>query len=183
MAIVHTVHTVHTLFSEPWTRKMCEQDTYLSYCLDFCPPYLSGWSTQSTRPQVTPPQLTIPLLTHKDVYLVQVICYTRIKNEAVMTIRRALKYFVYANLVAWLLTFSFAGLLAWALMELDTCGTGNIEIEVCMLPYIYWLNDLIGAPQTSHTLATVFILAWWGEIVSVEGNVFMGGIKCDSLVN
>ena len=54
-----------------------------------------------------------------------------------MTIRRAVKYFVYANLGAWLLTFSFAGLLAWALMELDACVTGNIEIEACMLPYIY----------------------------------------------
>ena len=44
-----------------------------------------------------------------------------------MTIRRAVKYFVYANLVAWLLTFSFAGLLVWALMDLEACGTGNVE--------------------------------------------------------
>ena len=64
----------------------------------------------------------------------QVLCYTRIKNEAVMTIRRAVKYFVYANLVAWLLTFSFAGLLVWALMDLEACGTENVENEGCILP-------------------------------------------------
>ena len=29
--------------------------------------------------------------------------------------------------------------------------------------------------QNSHTLATVYVLAWWGEIFSVEENVFMGG--------
>ena len=46
-----------------------------------------------------------------------------------MTIRRAVKYFVYANLVAWLLTFSFAGLLVWALMDLEAFGTGNVENE------------------------------------------------------
>ena len=84
--------------------------------------------------QGTSTKLTIPLLTHKGVYLDQVICYTRIKNEAVMTIRRAVKYFVYANLVAWLLTFSFAGLLLWALMDLEACGTGNVENEGCILP-------------------------------------------------
>ena len=64
----------------------------------------------------------------------QFVCYTRIKNEAVMTIRRAVKYFVYANLVAWLLTFSFAGVLVWALMDLEHCGTGNVEVYDCILP-------------------------------------------------
>ena len=48
-----------------------------------------------------------------------------------MTIRTAVKYFVYANLVAWLMTFSFAGLLVWALMDLEACGTGNVENEGC----------------------------------------------------
>ena len=51
-----------------------------------------------------------------------------------MTIRTAVKCFVYANLVACLLTFSFAGLLAWALMDLEHCGTRNIEVYDCILP-------------------------------------------------
>ena len=51
-----------------------------------------------------------------------------------MTIRRAVKYFVYAILVAWLLTFSFAGLLVCALMDLEACGTGKVENEGCILP-------------------------------------------------
>ena len=51
-----------------------------------------------------------------------------------MTIRRAVRYFVYANLVAWLLTFSFAGLLVWALMDLEACGIGNVENDGCILP-------------------------------------------------
>ena len=51
-----------------------------------------------------------------------------------MTIRSAVKYFVYANLVAWLCTFSFAGLLVWELMDLETCGTGNVENEGGILP-------------------------------------------------
>ena len=51
-----------------------------------------------------------------------------------MTIRRAVKYFVYANLVAWLLTFSFAALLVWALIDIEASGTGNVENEGCILP-------------------------------------------------
>ena len=47
-----------------------------------------------------------------------------------MTIRRAVKYFVYANFVAWLLTFSFAGPLVWALMDLEACGAGTLRMKV-----------------------------------------------------
>ena len=32
------------------------------------------------------------------------------------------------------LTFSFAGLLVWALMNLEACGTGNVENKGCILP-------------------------------------------------
>ena len=51
-----------------------------------------------------------------------------------MTIRRAVKYFVYANLVAWLMTFSYVGLLAYSLVDYAPCGIGNVEVDGCILP-------------------------------------------------
>lgn len=56
------------------------------------------------------------------------------KNEAVMKIKRAVKYFVYANLVAWLMTFSYVGLLAYSLVDYAPCGIGNVEVDGCILP-------------------------------------------------
>ena len=71
---------------------------------------------------------------HEGVYLSHIICYTRTKNEAVMTIKRAVKYFVYANLVAWLMTFSYVGLLAYSLIDYAPCGIGNVQVDGCILP-------------------------------------------------
>ena len=64
----------------------------------------------------------------------QFVCCTRVKNEAVMTIRRAVKYFVYANLVAWLMAFSFAAFLAYSLIDYAKVGIGNVEVDSCILP-------------------------------------------------
>jgi hypothetical protein len=51
-----------------------------------------------------------------------------------MKIKRAVKYFVYANLVAWLMTFSYVGLLAYSLVDYAQCGIGNVEVDGCILP-------------------------------------------------
>jgi len=36
--------------------------------------------------------------------------------------------------------------------------------------------------QTSHTLATVFVLDWWSDIVSFGGYVFIGGLHMRSII-
>ena len=51
-----------------------------------------------------------------------------------MKIKRAIKYFVYANLFAWLITFSYGGLLAYSLFDYASCGIGNVEVDGCILP-------------------------------------------------
>ncbi len=51
-----------------------------------------------------------------------------------MNIKRAIKYFVYANLFAWLMTFSYVGLLAYSLVDYAPCGIGNVEVDGCILP-------------------------------------------------